>query len=904
MKQTISDLTRLKKENVNLKFEIDLLKKGYFQLKDTSRKLAQSKKELSVSDENFRAIYENSLDAIMTLEPPSWKFTSGNPATLKMFMAKDVEHFSNYMPWLKLSPLRQPDGELSKTKAKRMIEIAMRKRSNYFEWTHRRLNGEIFPATVLLTKVVLPDKTFCLATVKDITESKIAENKLKASEENFRGIFERAGDGILLAELKTKKFVLANTRMTEISGYSKEELAKKSMSDIHPKNRLMYIMKQFDKQAKGKLLTAKDIPVLRKDKTIVYCDITSKPFIYNNQNVMLGLFRDVTYRKDIEQKLKESEYFFRESQNAASIGSYKFDLLANTWTSSEVLNRIFGIDTTFYKSFESWLSLIHHDDRKMMESYFKKEVLEKHRKFNIEYRIIRHSDGETRWVTGLGSVNFDGSSRPASMFGTVQDITEKKYIIDKNEWLASFPELEINPIVELEINGRVIYLNPIAQKLFPDMKKVGINHPVLRPVKKYFAKLDNILDPAFFREVEFDNKWYLQKFSSPRESVLRIYFTDISIQKSIEKSISYLKERDESILLSIGDAVFAVNLGGKITIFNRVAELLTNIQSNFAIGKHYSQIVNFVRESDGLPCNDFIREAMTTGKITEMSNHAMLLRKDEVKIAVADSAAPIVDEMGYVSGCVVAFHEVTKERQIDKAKTEFVSLASHHLRTPLSTINWYSEILLSEDLGHLNPKQKQYSQEVYRASQRMVALVNALLNVSRLELGNFAVEPEKVDVAKIAKMVIKDLTPLIEAKRINIQEHFDRSLPKMMVDPKLMAIIFQNLFSNSIKYSKTNGKVEITIRKKDDELLISVEDHGYGIPSSQKKEIFGKMFRADNAKKIDPDGTGLGLYIVREIINYTGGKAWFASSEGKGSTFYASLPISGMRRNESKKLLI
>jgi signal transduction histidine kinase len=287
-----------------------------------------------------------------------------------------------------------------------------------------------------------------------------------------------------------------------------------------------------------------------------------------------------------------------------------------------------------------------------------------------------------------------------------------------------------------------------------------------------------------------------------------------------------------------------------------------------------------------------------------MANHVLLVRKDGHKIPVADSAAPIRDAVGNTIGCVVVFHDVTRERQIDKAKTEFVSLASHQLRTPLSTINWYVEMLLSLDVGKLTPKQRQYSEEVYHASQRMVNLVNALLNVSRLELGTISVEPKLVNIITIAKTCLKELSPQILKKKLIVKQKYEKSITFVSVDPKLIAIIFQNFLSNSVKYTPNKGKINLTINKEKESLLISVADNGIGIPVSQQANIFEKLFRADSAKKTDPDGSGLGLYIVKEIIHYIGGKIWFKSSTRKGTTFYASLPLSGMSKKTKGKQLL
>lgn len=407
-----------------------------------------------------------------------------------------------------------------------------------------------------------------------------------------------------------------------------------------------------------------------------------------------------------------------------------------------------------------------------------------------------------------------------------------------------------------------------------------------------------ILEKSFFSMAHKINT-YIKSLKEKEKVAVR---KQIELQVS-ESKIIQLKDRDESILSSIGDGVFATDSKGVILLFNKVAEQMTGIPEKKAIGCHYDDVVHFVKEIDGSPANDFVYEAIASDKITKMANHVQLVRKDGGKIPVADSAAPVKNVDGTIMGCVVVFHDVTKERQIDKAKTEFVSLVSHQLRTPLSSINWYAEMLLSEEVGKLTQEQKKYTQEVYNSSQRMSKLVSAILNVTRLELGTFSVEPEQIEIVELAKGVLKEYEQQIRKKQITLKETYDKTITSVNVDPKLLAIVFQNLLSNSIKYTGKGGTVDFKIEKKDDNMQISVSDNGMGIPETQKKEIFTKLFRADNAKKMEPDGNGLGLYIVKEIITHAGGEVWFETAEGKGTCFYASLPLSGMLKKIGTKRL-
>lgn len=244
-----------------------------------------------------------------------------------------------------------------------------------------------------------------------------------------------------------------------------------------------------------------------------------------------------------------------------------------------------------------------------------------------------------------------------------------------------------------------------------------------------------------------------------------------------------------------------------------------------------------------------------------------------------------------------------EEKAVDQAKTEFVSLASHQLRTPLTTTQWYIELLLNKKTGALNKMQKTYLKEVQEGTNRMIDLVNALLNVSRIELGRFEVIPSDIRISQLINDVLTDLQSLIKRKK-SVQVSVDtiKAPDIYRGDKKLLFIIFQNLISNAVKYTD-KGEVKVTVESRRNKLHIEVSDEGYGIPKKQQKQIFTKLFRADNVKLYDHTGSGLGLYIVKAIVEDAGGKTSFTSKENKGTTFKIDLPLKGMRAKKGARAL-
>ena len=248
------------------------------------------------------------------------------------------------------------------------------------------------------------------------------------------------------------------------------------------------------------------------------------------------------------------------------------------------------------------------------------------------------------------------------------------------------------------------------------------------------------------------------------------------------------------------------------------------------------------------------------------------------------------------SGIVIAYlameDDITEVQEQDKAKNEFIPIISHQLRTLLSVISWYTEMLIDGDAGKLSAKQKKYLKTIYSGNQHMVELLNSLLNVSKIELGALAVEPEATNIVDLTSSVVSEQKIGINQKKINFSVVYEKNIPILHADPKLLRMIIQNLLSNAVKYTSENGQIKVSYSRYNDEfILLKVSDTGFGIPKSQQSKIFTKLFRADNAKLKDSEGTGLGLYIVKSVVDKIGGKVWFESKENKGTTFYVLILI-------------
>jgi signal transduction histidine kinase len=236
--------------------------------------------------------------------------------------------------------------------------------------------------------------------------------------------------------------------------------------------------------------------------------------------------------------------------------------------------------------------------------------------------------------------------------------------------------------------------------------------------------------------------------------------------------------------------------------------------------------------------------------------------------------------------------------KLNQMKSEFVSIVSHQLRTPLSAIKWETELLLSKFRKEsVDSKQKQSIENISALSCKMTKLVNDLLDVARIDQGRLIIKKMPVNITEIVKEAVFSVGAIIKMRNIEITFKDNKKTPLAFGDPEKIRMVVENLLNNAIKYMTSHGKIEIKLFKDGDSVVFTIKDNGVGIPLEQHDRVFDKFFRSDNIVKYQTEGTGLGLYISKNIIEQLHGKIWFNSVEGLGSIFSFSLPISKKNKN-------
>jgi two-component system CheB/CheR fusion protein len=262
---------------------------------------------------------------------------------------------------------------------------------------------------------------------------------------------------------------------------------------------------------------------------------------------------------------------------------------------------------------------------------------------------------------------------------------------------------------------------------------------------------------------------------------------------------------------------------------------------------------------------------------------------------VHDRGLLLRDEDGTPKKIVGSLLDVTAQKQLDIAKDEFISLVSHQLRTPLTVIRVYGEMLTNGMFGKMNSEQAKWVRNMTESSAHLIDIVGDILNVSRLELGRINLSVRPVDMSMLVETGVRGVEVLAKERGATLTYDAPTGLPKVLLDDAVFAQILHNLLTNAIRYTPSGkGRIKVQLVADDEGYVLSVQDNGIGIPKSAQSHVFERFYRAKNAVDVEVQGSGLGLYLTKVMVDACGGSIWFESAPSKGTTFYVRIPKTGM----------
>ncbi|KKU20061.1 MAG: Sensor histidine kinase VicK [Candidatus Saccharibacteria bacterium GW2011_GWA2_46_10] len=367
------------------------------------------------------------------------------------------------------------------------------------------------------------------------------------------------------------------------------------------------------------------------------------------------------------------------------------------------------------------------------------------------------------------------------------------------------------------------------------------------------------------------------------------------LEEKVEERAQEIHEqsaKDHEVMESIQYGIITIGKTGVILTANRAAGTLLGSDISDIIGTKIDETVvlcvkNQILSGKNHPAIKSLNEKKPARIMS--SQHASIARKDGTMLPVTAMSAPLAEGEN-IFGSVLVLQDVTEERKVDYIKSEFISLASHQLRTPLSTIQWYLELFAEGNRKDVSLKKESLA-EMQKAAQKMSGLLETLLHAARLEGGNINPDFKEVDMPAFLKDVAGEFKTRLNGKSFSFKADIPQKNLTVSTDPVLLHVILQNLLDNAVKYSQGGSEVGISLKRSGKFAEIRVKDNGAGIPKEEQYRVFERLFRASNAKNMDTTGSGLGLYISKMIAGIIGADLDFESAEGRGTMFKLKLPV-------------
>ena len=364
------------------------------------------------------------------------------------------------------------------------------------------------------------------------------------------------------------------------------------------------------------------------------------------------------------------------------------------------------------------------------------------------------------------------------------------------------------------------------------------------------------------------------------------FVADLTARARMEAALREGEARIRSVVESTSEGIMFVSSDGRVASVNRRAQEMLAVDPAASEGTSFAAALDQIgfREQDQRALSAAAHAVL--GGLEEDYQGDVELRARRLIVHWVARAAR--DSTGVLTGLTFTLRDVTQEREVSRMKSEFVSFVTHQLRTPLAGTKWLLELAAdTEDAQGV----REYIQDAREVNERMVRLVNDLLDLSRLETGALHVDVQMTDLGALTRSIAGELQPAIRQKDHTLSVVGASGVPPVPSDPKLLRQVFSNLLSNAVKYTPPGGTIRVTIRRDTEQVCWSVKDTGIGIPARDIPLLFQKFYRAENALAMNAEGTGLGLALVRLITERLGGRVWCESEEGQGATFFCVLPL-------------
>ncbi|OGM93726.1 hypothetical protein A2524_01325 [Candidatus Wolfebacteria bacterium RIFOXYD12_FULL_48_21] len=427
---------------------------------------------------------------------------------------------------------------------------------------------------------------------------------------------------------------------------------------------------------------------------------------------------------------------------------------------------------------------------------------------------------------------------------------------------------------------------------FEDMaQKIQVSYADLdRRVAEQTAKLSLQLQ-------EFEQKNIVLR--DTQRAVLNVLEDSHTLELQLQDERDYLR----GILASMGEGLFVLNKDLRIVLTNSMAGRILGIPSERLENAFLPSIITFYKGEETIPEKERPLHRVINDRVSITANvedNFYWEVRGGKRFPLGLTAAPISTQL--FTGGVIVFRDLTNEKNIGEARTSFISIASHQLRTPLTSLKWFLEMLMDGSYAQpLTPEQKNFADLAYQSADRMMGIINLLLQIARVEAGRIKVAPTPTDLGEFVRESVASLGNIFALKKqaVEVLTNPDH-LTAVPVDVDIFGQVMQNLLSNANRYAFEDSTIRVMIVEEHNRYVCSITNEGIGISRADESRIFEKFYRAENALRMVPEGSGLGLSLVKSLVEGWGGKIWFESKEGAETTFYFTIPLVGMDAREGK----
>ncbi len=462
-----------------------------------------------------------------------------------------------------------------------------------------------------------------------------------------------------------------------------------------------------------------------------------------------------------------------------------------------------------------------------------------------------------------------------------------------------------NDGVVLLNNGNIKYINPVFLTMLGCSEKEIINRKIFSiftkkdrdEFRKHYKKIISGKNVSPFYEAKIidcrGNYLNLEMSvtqildNGKREEL--VIFRDITKRKKVEEILHYQEEKFKALSENIPDIIARFDEEGRYVYVNTAAEKHYGLQKKDFFWKTEKDLNLFKGNSNTF--TETIKFVFATKKASSFYNETVDTDNKRYYYTIL---VPEMTKEGTVRSVLSVSRDITEVREIDRAKSEFISLTSHQLRSPLSVIGWCGISLLRDEDLHLTEEQREYMERIYEANRDMIKITDAFINATMLDLGVFVFNPEEVDVVALFKSLVDEYRDAMDKKDIRITAKYN-SFDKVNVDPRTIKIIMRSLLSNAVDYTDKGGEISLSLIKgENNDIIFRVGDSGCGIDKEDQSKIFEKIYRTERSKKIKSYGTGLDMYIIKSIMNKKGGSISVESPNPefkKGTAFTVTFPL-------------